>query len=61
MLRSPFPAAQEFQQRVALAFYDAPSADMRVVGVAGDAGKTTVSWLVRGILEEAGSLTGERA
>jgi UDP-N-acetylmuramoyl-L-alanyl-D-glutamate--2,6-diaminopimelate ligase len=35
-----------------------PSADLQVVAVTGTSGKTTVSWLVRGILEEAGQLVG---
>jgi UDP-N-acetylmuramyl tripeptide synthase len=37
---------------------DAPSRDLRVVGVTGSSGKTTVSWLVRGLLEEMQQLTG---
>lgn len=31
---------------------------MNLVGVAGSSGKTSVSWLVRGVLEQAGQLTG---
>eukprot|EP00983_Pelagomonas_calceolata_P039467 1137194-Pelagomonas_calceolata.AAC.3 len=42
----------ELSQRLAVAFYDAPSRDLLVVGVTGSHGKTTVSWLIRGMLEE---------
>ena len=38
---------------------DAPARDMMVVGVAGSHGKTTVSWLVCGILEAMEQVTGE--
>lgn len=44
---------------MALAFYDAPGTQMGIIGVVGDVGKTTVSWLVRGILEELEEPTGE--
>ncbi|GBF91369.1 hypothetical protein Rsub_04109 [Raphidocelis subcapitata] len=44
--------------KLAAAFYDGPSLAMRVVAVTGSSGKTTVSWLVRGVLEELGQLTG---
>lgn len=37
---------------------DAPSRDMVTVGFTGSSGKTTVSWLVRGILEQLEQLTG---
>lgn len=37
---------------------DAPSSALSVVAVTGTSGKTTVSWLVRGVLEQAGELTG---
>lgn len=42
----------------AVACSDDPSTHMRTVGVVGTSGKTTVSWLVRGMLEEIGALTG---
>ncbi|KAF5832882.1 Mur ligase [Dunaliella salina] len=48
----------ELAQRLAVAFYDAPSRDLLVVGVTGSHGKTTVSWLIRGILEEMEQVTG---
>lgn len=44
--------------KMAMAFYEGPSLDMRVIGVTGTSGKTTVSWLVRGVLEELGQTTG---
>jgi len=48
----------ELSQRLAVAFYDAPSRDLLVVGVTGSHGKTTVSWLIRGMLEEMEQVTG---
>ena len=44
--------------RVACSFFDDPSAAMTTVGVTGTNGKTTTTWLVRGILEEWGRLVG---
>ncbi|KAI8466586.1 MAG: Mur ligase [Monoraphidium minutum] len=44
--------------KLAAAFYGGPSLEMRMIGIAGTSGKTTVSWLVRGVLEELGQLTG---
>lgn len=44
--------------QLARAFYDDPSRKMLTVGITGTNGKTTTSWLVRGILEEAEHLTG---
>ena len=43
---------------VAQRFYDHPSSLMRTCAVTGTNGKTTTSWLVRGILEEANLVTG---
>ena len=40
------------------AFYAAPSAQVRTVGLVGSYGKTTSAWLMRGMFEEAGELTG---
>ena len=37
---------------------DAPGRDMMVVGIAGSHGKTTVSWLICGILEAMEQVTG---
>jgi UDP-N-acetylmuramoyl-L-alanyl-D-glutamate--2,6-diaminopimelate ligase len=48
----------EAASRIATAFYDDPSRRMAVVCVAGTHGKTTTSWLIRGIFEELGQLTG---
>ena len=44
--------------RLACSFYDDPSARMTCIGVTGTNGKTTTSWLIRGILEEWGHLSG---
>ena len=40
------------------AFYGDPSSRLKTVAVTGTNGKTTTTWLVRGILEEAGFITG---
>ncbi|GAX74661.1 hypothetical protein CEUSTIGMA_g2109.t1 [Chlamydomonas eustigma] len=48
----------EVSQRLAVAFYDAPARDMMVIGVIGSRGKTTVSWLICGILEAMEQVTG---
>ncbi|KAG2499048.1 hypothetical protein HYH03_003233 [Edaphochlamys debaryana] len=44
--------------RLAAAFYEAPARELLTVGVLGQAGKTTTSWLIRGILEEMGQTVG---
>ena len=43
---------------LAQSFYEDPSSKMLTVGITGTNGKTTTSWLVRGILEEASHMTG---
>lgn len=35
-----------------------PSEELVTVGVTGDTGKTTTTWLIRGIFEELSQLTG---
>eukprot|EP00208_Stichococcus_sp_RCC1054_P003770 CAMPEP_0206139342 /NCGR_PEP_ID=MMETSP1473-20131121/5544_1 /ASSEMBLY_ACC=CAM_ASM_001109 /TAXON_ID=1461547 /ORGANISM="Stichococcus sp, Strain RCC1054" /LENGTH=890 /DNA_ID=CAMNT_0053533095 /DNA_START=451 /DNA_END=3123 /DNA_ORIENTATION=- len=44
--------------QLANAFYDFPSEELVTVGVTGDTGKTTTTWLIRGIFEELSQLTG---
>lgn len=44
--------------RLASAFYGNPADRLKIIGVLGSHGKTTTSWLARGILEEKGILTG---
>ncbi|MDD3853357.1 MAG: Mur ligase family protein, partial [Syntrophomonadaceae bacterium] len=44
--------------RIAANFYDHPSTQLRVVGITGTNGKTTVSHLIQVILEEYGAKTG---
>ncbi|KAK3284369.1 hypothetical protein CYMTET_7977 [Cymbomonas tetramitiformis] len=44
--------------RMSKAFYGDPSAQMTVVGITGTNGKTTTSYLVRGILDELDHKTG---
>lgn len=48
------PNAREALARLASAFYGRPSARLKVAGVTGTNGKTTVTYLVRDILESAG-------
>ena len=52
------PEVDEVAQRLAVAFYDAPGRDMMAIGVTGSRGKTTVSWLICGILEAMEQTTG---
>jgi UDP-N-acetylmuramoyl-L-alanyl-D-glutamate--2,6-diaminopimelate ligase len=40
------------------AYYDYPTKDMKMIGITGTNGKTTTSYLVKSILEEAGEKTG---
>ena len=50
--------AREALGRAAAAFYRHPSTKLRVVGVTGTNGKTTVTFMVKAILEAAGIKTG---
>ncbi|MGV3756589.1 MAG: UDP-N-acetylmuramoyl-L-alanyl-D-glutamate--2,6-diaminopimelate ligase [Verrucomicrobiota bacterium] len=50
--------SREALARLAAAYYQHPSRKMKVVGVTGTNGKTTVSFLVKKILEVAGQMTG---
>uniref|UniRef100_A0A7S0WRN5 Mur ligase central domain-containing protein n=1 Tax=Chlamydomonas leiostraca TaxID=1034604 RepID=A0A7S0WRN5_9CHLO len=52
------PVVDDTASRLAVAFYDAPSRELLVVSVSGSRGKTTTSWLIRGVLEEMEQLTG---
>jgi len=49
---------REAMGRVACSFFDDPSAGLTTVGVTGTNGKTTTTWLIRGILEEWDQLVG---
>ncbi len=50
--------ARKTMARIAANFYDHPSTQLRVVGITGTNGKTTVSHLIQIILEEYGAKTG---
>lgn len=50
--------SREALARLAAAYYQYPSRKMKVIGVTGTNGKTTVSFLVKRILEVAGQMTG---
>ncbi|KAL3149615.1 hypothetical protein ABBQ32_002384 [Trebouxia sp. C0010 RCD-2024] len=52
------PDCLDAQQRLAIAFYDNPSTKMTVVGVTGSCGKTTTSWLIRGMFDELDKSAG---
>jgi len=49
---------REALARAAAAFYDRPSAKLKVVGITGTNGKTTVAFMVKAILEAAGTGCG---
>ncbi len=52
------PSARAAMAPFAAAFHGDPTAELRVVGVTGTNGKTTTAYLVREILEAAGTRTG---
>ena len=52
------PDAREAMARVSRSFYHHPSAKLKVVGVTGTNGKTTVAFMIKAILEAAGLRTG---
>jgi UDP-N-acetylmuramoyl-L-alanyl-D-glutamate--2,6-diaminopimelate ligase len=49
---------REAMARASAAFYGRPSSSMKLVGVTGTNGKTTVAFMVKAILEASGSKTG---
>src|SRR5947207_3720331 len=49
---------REALARAAMSYYHHPSAKLRVIGVTGTNGKTTVSFMIKAILEAAGIKTG---
>src|SRR5438552_148208 len=50
--------AREALARAAMAYYQHPSAKLKVIGVTGTNGKTTVAFMIKAILEAAGIKTG---
>jgi UDP-N-acetylmuramoyl-L-alanyl-D-glutamate--2,6-diaminopimelate ligase len=52
------PHVRAAMAALAARFYGEPARDLMVVGVTGTNGKTTVAWLMRDILEEAGVPSG---
>ena len=49
---------REAMARAAASFYQNPSANLKVIGVTGTNGKTTVAFMIKAILEAAGIKTG---
>ena len=56
--RIKVPDVREAMACAARAFYQHPSAKLRVIGVTGTNGKTTVAFMIKAILEAAGLKTG---
>lgn len=52
------PDVREAMARAAATFYQNPSARLKVIGVTGTNGKTTVAFMIKAILEAAGIKTG---
>ncbi len=52
------PDVREAMARAARSFYEHPSGRLKVIGVTGTNGKTTVAFMVKAILEAAGWKTG---
>ena len=52
------PDVREALARAATSYYHNPSAKLKVIGVTGTNGKTTVSFMIKSILEAAGIKTG---
>ncbi len=50
--------ARQAMSRVAAAFYNNPAKKMKIIGVTGTNGKTSVSHLIKGILDKAGKKVG---
>ena len=49
---------REALARAAISYYQHPSAELKVIGVTGTNGKTTVAFMIKAILEAAGIKTG---
>ena len=52
------PDSQEALGLLAAAFYDFPAAGLTLIGLTGTNGKTTTSWLIEAMLQEAGKRIG---
>lgn len=52
------PDVREAMARASAAFYGQPSSKLRVIGVTGTNGKTTVAFMVKAMLESSGLRTG---
>src|ERR1043165_5751728 len=50
--------AREALARAAMCYYQHPSAKLKIIGVTGTNGKTTVAFMIKAILEAAGIKTG---
>ena len=56
--RISVPDAREALARAATSYYEHPSGKLKVIGVTGTNGKTTVAFMVKAMLEAAGIKTG---
>jgi UDP-N-acetylmuramoyl-L-alanyl-D-glutamate--2,6-diaminopimelate ligase len=52
------PDTRDALARISNAYYDYPSRDLRIYGITGTNGKTTCTFLLKSIFEEAGEATG---
>lgn len=44
--------------QLAINYFDNPASKLTMIGITGTKGKTTTSWMIKNIIEEAGYKTG---